>query len=117
MNQGTIAVVLLVLPYPARRNVRHQNTGAGQTQHLTKDNDSELMHIGPNSRRRILPKVFSLYNIYQAENALDNKPRVYRYVQYSDVATCQDVSILLNYTENSRDVYQQETVKKVYTGS
>ena len=40
-----------------------------------------------------------------------------RYGRYSDVATCQDVSILLNCTENSRDVYQQEIVKKVYAGS
>ena len=40
-----------------------------------------------------------------------------RYVHYSDVATCQDVSILLNYAENTVDVYQQETVKKVYAGS
>ena len=36
-----------------------------------------------------------------------------RYVHYSDVATCQDVGILLNCTENLSDVYQQETVKKV----
>ena len=40
-----------------------------------------------------------------------------RYVQYSDVATCQYVSILLNCTENQRDVYQQETVKKIYAWS
>ena len=37
-----------------------------------------------------------------------------RYVQYSDVATCQDDSILLNCAENSVDMYQQETVKNVY---
>ena len=75
MNQGTIAVVLLVLPSPIKRNIRHQNTGAGQTQHLTKDNDSELMHIRPNSRRRTLPKVFGLYGINQAEIVpLDNEP-------------------------------------------
>ena len=42
---------------------------------------------------------------------------VSRYVQYFDVATCQYVSILLNCIENPRDVYQQETVKKVYAGS
>ena len=40
-----------------------------------------------------------------------------RYVHYSDVATCRDVSILLNYVEKSVDVYQQETVRKVYAGS
>ena len=45
------------------------------------------------------------------------KPLVSRYVHYSDVATCQDVSILLNCTEDLRDVYQQETVRKVYEGS
>ena len=31
--------------------------------------DSELMHIGPNSRHRTLPKVFGLYNIYWAEQS------------------------------------------------
>ena len=40
-----------------------------------------------------------------------------RYVHWSGVATFQDVSILLNCAENSVDVYQQETVKKVYAGS
>ena len=35
-----------------------------------------------------------------------------RYVHYSDVATCQDISILLNCVESSVDMYQQETVKK-----
>ena len=39
-----------------------------------------------------------------------------RYVHYSDVATCQDVSILLNCAENSVDVYQQETVKRFTQG-
>ena len=42
---------------------------------------------------------------------------VSRYVQYSDVATFQDASILLDCAENSVDMYQQETVKKVYAGS
>ena len=42
---------------------------------------------------------------------------VSRYVQYFDMATSQYVSILLNCTENPRDVYQQETIKKVYAGS
>ena len=74
------------------------------------------MHIRPNSRRRTLPKVFGLYEGGR-DNALSNKPLVSRYVQYSDVATCQYVSILLNCTENPGDVYQQETVKKVYAGS
>ena len=44
-------------------------------------------------------------------------PLVSRYVHYSDVATCQDISILLNCAENLVDVYEQETVKKVYAGS
>ena len=74
------------------------------------------MHIRPNSRRRTLPKVFGLYENGR-NNALGKKPLVSRYVHYSDVATWQDVSILLNCTENLRDVYQQETVKKVYAGS
>ena len=74
------------------------------------------MHIKPNSRRRTLPKVFGLYNNGQ-NNALCKKTLVSRYVHYSDVATCQDVSILLSYTEYPEDVKQQETVKKVYTGS
>ena len=42
---------------------------------------------------------------------------VSRYVQYSDVATCQDASLLLGYNKKPRDVYQQETVKKVYAWS
>ena len=40
-----------------------------------------------------------------------------RYVHYSDVATCQDASILLNCAENEVDMYLEEIVKKVYAGS
>ena len=40
-----------------------------------------------------------------------------RYVHYSDVATCQDVGILLECAEDLVDMYQQGTVKKVYVGS
>ena len=69
------------------------------------------MHIRPNSRRRTLPKVFGLYE-NGLNSALDNKPLVSRYVQNSDVTTCQDASLLLGYTKNPGDVYQQETVKK-----
>ena len=61
--------------------------------------DSELMHIRPNSRRRTLPKVFGLYE-NGLNNALGKKPLVSRYVQHSDVATCQDASLLLGYREN-----------------
>ena len=78
--------------------------------------DSELMHIRPNSRRRTLPKVFVLYEGGR-DNALSNKPLVSRYVQNSDVATCQNASLLLGYTKKPGDMYQQETVKKVYAGS
>ena len=78
--------------------------------------DMELIHIRPNSRRRTLPKVFGLYE-NGLNDALGKKPLVSRYAQNSDVATCQDVSILLNCAENSVDMYQQETVKKVYAGS
>ena len=78
--------------------------------------DSELMHIRPNSRRRTLPKVFGLYEGGR-DNALSNKPLVSRYAQNSDVATCQNASLLLGYTKKPGDVYQQETVKKVYAGS
>ena len=78
--------------------------------------DSELMHIRPNSRRRTLPKVFGLYE-NGLNNALGKKPLVSRYVQNSHMATCQDASLLLGYTKKPGDVYQQETVKKVYAGS
>ena len=50
-------------------------------------------------------------------SALRKKPLVSRYMHYSDVATCQDISILFNYAENLVGMYQQETVKKVYAGS
>ncbi len=59
----------------------------------------------------------TLQHILGLNSALCKKPLVSRYVHYSDVATCQDASILLNCTENPRDVYQQETVKKVDAGS
>ena len=92
--------------------------GAGQTQLLTQEHDLEPMHIRPNSRRRTLPKVFVLLWYKPGLNgALCKKPLVSRYVHYSNVATCQYVSILLNCTEKLGDVYQQETVRKVYAGS
>ena len=50
-------------------------------------------------------------------NALGKKPLVSMYVQIFDVATCQDASLLLGYNKKPGDVYQQETVKKVYAGS
>ena len=50
-------------------------------------------------------------------NALGKKPLVSRYAQNSDMAKCQDASLLLGYKKKPGDVYQQETVKKVYTGS
>ena len=49
--------------------------------------------------------------------ALGKKPLVSRYAQNSDVATCLDSSLLLGYNKKPGDVYQQETVKKVYAGS
>ena len=42
---------------------------------------------------------------------------VSRYAQNSDVATCQDAILLLSYNKKPGDVYQQESVKKVYAGS
>ena len=72
------------------------------------------MHLRPNSRRRTLPKVFGLYE-NGLNNALGKKPPVSRYAQNSDVVTCQDASLLLGYNKKPGDVYQQETVKKVYT--
>ena len=74
------------------------------------------MHIRPNSGRQTLPKVFGLYE-NGLNNALGKKPLVSRYAQHSDVATCQNTGLLLGYTKKPRDVYQQETVKKVYAGS
>ena len=74
------------------------------------------MHIRPNSRRRTLPKVFGLYE-NGLNNALGKKPLVSRYAQNSDVATCQDASLLIGYNKKPGDVYQQETVRKVYAGS
>ena len=74
------------------------------------------MHIRPNSRRQTLPKVFGLYE-NGLNNALGKKPLVSRYVQHSDMATCQDASLFLGYNKKPGDVYQQETVKKVYAGS
>ncbi len=71
--------------------------------------DLELIHIRPNSRCRTLPKVFGLYEGGR-DNALSNKPLVSRYAQNSDVATCQNASLLLGYTKKPGDVYQQETV-------
>ena len=65
--------------------------------------DSELMHIRPNSRHRTLPKVFGLYE-NGLNNALGKKPLVSRYAQSSDVATCQDASLLLGYKKKPRDV-------------
>ena len=78
--------------------------------------DLELMHIRPNSRRRTLPKVFGLYE-NGLSSALDNKPLVSKFMQNSNVATCQDASLLVGYNKKPGDVYQQETVKKVYAGS
>ena len=40
-----------------------------------------------------------------------------RDAQNSGVATCQDANLLLGYNKKLGDVYQQETVKKVYAGS
>ena len=74
------------------------------------------MHIRPNSRRRTLPKVFGLYE-NRLNNALGKKPLVSRYAKISDVATCQDTSLLLGYGRKPGDVYQQEIVRKVYAGS
>ena len=44
-------------------------------------------------------------------------PSVQVRAKNSDVATCQDASLLLGYNKKLGDVYQQETVKKVYAGS
>ena len=71
-----------------------------------------MMHIRPNSRRRTLPKVFGLYE-NGLNKALGKKPLVSRYAQNSDVATCQDASLLLGYNKKPGDLYQQETVRKV----
>ena len=68
--------------------------------------------------RRTLPKVFGLLWYKPGLNsALSNKPLVSRYAQNSDVATCQNTSLLHGYTKKPGDVYEQETVKKVYAGS
>ena len=61
------------------------------------------MHIRPNSRSRALPKVFGLYE-NRLNNALGKKPLVSRYAQNSDVAKCQDASLLLGYEKKSGDV-------------
>ena len=47
------------------RKVAKHGSRANTT--IDQRHDSELMHIRPNSRRRTLPKVFRLYNIYWAE--------------------------------------------------
>ena len=98
----------------AERKVAKHGSRANPT--FDQKHDSEPMHIRPNSRRQTLPKVFSLYEGGR-DNALSNKPLVSRYVQNSDVATCQNASLLLGYTKKLGDVYQQERVKKVYAGS
>src|SRR3954471_10968689 len=73
--------------------------------------NSELMHIRPNSRRRTLPKVFGLYEGGR-DSALSKKPLVSRYAQNSDVATCQNASLLLGYTKKTRGCVSTRDSKK-----
>ena len=94
-NWGTIAVVLgAALDDITERKAAKHRSRANPT--FDQRHDSELMHIRPNSRRRTLPKVFGVYE-NRLNNALGKKPLASRYAQNSDVATCQDASLLLGY--------------------